>query len=428
MPTFRSLFAAAPVLAATLLPPCDELPAQGPKPVVVAKVTEQQIQSGQRVIGTVHPLKRSTIGSAVDGRVRRFAVNQGDRVQKGQTLALLRTETLLIEQAAAKAELLLAEQSLAELKNGSRQEDIDEARANMQSAQALLDNAEAKLKRVRSLATTRAASESELEDARARATAARFVVAATTALHKRTTAGARPESIAQAEARVELQKQKLNLITDRITKYNIVAPFDGFVAAEFTEEGAWIKQGDPVVELIQMNEVEIQAPVTAETAVHLRKGTVVRVEFPELPDELLTGTIERIVPSTDSRSRTYPVHIRLENRILDGVPLLLAGMLARADFPAGRPQKLPLVPKDALVLNGNQRSVFVVEGTGEKRNVRRVSVELGVALDDRIQVLGDLSVGDRVVIVGNERLTPGSEVTILREEPVTRNRRDQPQP
>ncbi len=402
---------------------CISALAQDAKPVVVARVIEAEVNSGQRVVATVNPLRTSTIGSAVDGRVEEFLVNQGDPVKKGQILAQLRTVTLSIEQAAAKAELDLSVQRLAELENGSRAEDIAEAEANMRGAEAAVKNAESYLRRTESLATTRAATPSDLDDARARASAAKFSLRATEALLKRIKGGPRPETIAQARAQVELQQQRLNLIGDRMAKLTTVAPFDGYVSAEFTEVGAWIKRGDPIAQVIQMDEVEIEAPVTAEAVVSLRKGDVIRVEFPELPDELLTGTIDRIVPVAESRARTFPVHIRVKNKIRNGTPMLMAGMLARVDLPAGRRQALPLVPKDALVLNGNDRSVFVVDGntrngSGADENtgiVRKVVVDLGVAVDDRIQVRGDIKVNDLVVVVGNERLIPNSRVKIVRK-------------
>ena len=89
---------------------------------------------------------------------------------------------------------------------------------------------------------------------------------------------------------------------------------------------------------------------------------------------------------------------------------------------------MQLVPKDALVLNGNDRSVFVVDldsgnaaanalakdaqATG---TVRKVNVDLGVAVGNRIQVLGSVAAGDLVVVVGNERLIPNTSVKIIRE-------------
>ena len=397
--------------------------AQDAKPVVVARVIETEVNTGQRVVGTVKPLRQTTIGSAVAGRVQSFSANQGRAVKQGDVLAQLRTATLEIERAAAEAELELAVQRLAELQNGSRPEDIAEAEANMRGAQATLATAERNLKRIESLATTRAASSSDLDNAKQRADAARFTLKASEALLKRIQEGPRIEAISQARAQVELQQQRVNLINDRISKFTITAPYDGFVSMEFTDVGAWIKIGDPIAQIIQMNEVEIEAPVTAEGVVNLRQGDAIRVEFPELPNELLTGTIERIVPMAATRARTFPVLIRLQNKIENDTPLLFAGMLARVDLPAGKRETLPLVPKDALVLNGRDRSVYVVDmatkavsSDGDQVGVaRKVNVQLGVAVQDRLQVRGDIKVNDLVVIVGNERLVPNSKVRIVQE-------------
>ena len=394
--------------------------AQDIKPVVVATVIEADVRAGQRVVGTVKPLRTSRIGSALDGRVLQFLVDEGQMIRKGQTLAQLRTKTLEIEQAAATAELQLALSRLSELENGSRPEDIAEADAIMQAARAAAKNADSRLERMESLARGSASSLGELDDAKERADAARFALKANQALLQRIQEGPRKETIAQAEAQVELQKQKLELIKDRLKKSTIIAPFDGFVSAEFTEEGAWINRGDPVVEIIQMDEVEILAPVTAEMVVGLRNGDVIRIEFPEIPNQILTGKVDRIVPVAAAQARTYPVYLRLKNKFENETPMLLAGMLARVDIPVGQRKKYPLVPKDALVLNGNDRSVFVVEyDKNDSSNqsatglVRKVPVELGVALDDRIQVIGEIQAGDFVVVEGNERLVPNSQVKIV---------------
>ena len=388
---------------------CAPASSQDVKSVVVAKVTQADVRSGQRVVGTVKPLRTSTIGSAVDGRVGEFLVNDGDLVTKGQTLAQLHIETLQIEQTASEAELSLATNRLAELKNGSVPQDIAEADANKRMAATSLKNAVSKLQRIQSLGS--AASGVEIGDAREEANAAKFSLMAAEALLDRVKNGPRKEQIAQAAAQVELQKQRLNQIKDRINKCTIVAPFDGFISSEYTEVGNWINRGDPIVQIIQLDEIEIHAPVTAESVVRLRKGDVIRVEFPELPNEIFTGTIARIVPVAAARARTFPVHIRLKNRIENETPLLLAGMLARVEVPVGQRKSLPLVPKDALVLNGNDRFVYVVESNGKlEGTVRKVTVDLGVAVDNQIQVIGKLKVGDLIVVEGNERLVPNTKV------------------
>ena len=394
--------------------------AQPPKtPVAIARVVEADVKSGYRVVGTVNPLRTSTIGSAIGGRVLEFYVDQGDLVKANEPLAQLRTDTLQLELAAARAELDLTRYQLDELENGARPEELAEAEAMALGAKAAMKNAQAQLRRLQDLAASRAATDADLEDARERADSMEYAFKAADAARQRIALGPRLEQIAQARARVDLQQQMVLLIEDRIRKHTIVAPFDGFVSAEYTEIGAWINSGDPVAQVIQLDEVEIQAPITADYATQLRRGMTVRVEFPELPHKLWTGTIHRIIPVADPRARTFPVTIRLTNEIVDESPLLMSGMLARVDLPAGQQIKMPLVPKDALVLNANERSVFVVEtktnGDSPPKTgiVRKVPVELGIAVDGMIQVSGNLRAGQYVIVIGNERLQPDTEVDVI---------------
>ena len=385
-------------------------------PVVVETVIQKSVNSGYRVVGTVQPLRTSTIGVAVGGRVASFLVDVGQPVKKDQVLAELRTGTLEIELSAAKAELELYKQQLAEVKNGSRPEEIAEAEANLKAAEAAKDNAAKQLARLEQLQDSGAATETDIEDARERASRTRFTFNAAKASFQRIASGSRMEKIAASQAQVDLQSQRVKLIEDRIRLHSIRAPFDGFVSKEFTEVGAWLTSGDPIVEVIQLDTVEIQAPVTSDYAVKLKLGETVRVDFSQLPDRLFTGTVDRIVPQADPRARTYPIYVRLKNELRQGnLPLLLDGMLARIDLPAGSARTLPLVPKDALVLANGKRRVFLIEEEAGGSNVgvaREVTVELGVAWRDLIQVNGALKPGQPVVVVGNERLSDGDRVRI----------------
>lgn len=384
-------------------------------PVVVAPVLEREIRTAQRVVGSVSAARTSIVGSAVDGRVLEYLVEAGEAVTKGQPLAKLRTGTLEIELAAAKAELDLRNEELNELKQGSREEDIREAQAKAQGAKIVRENADRKLKRAESLYSRNAINLEEVEDLRASALAAEQSQEAAEEALQRIEAGPRPETIAQAAARQAMQQEQVRLIEDRMDKYIIRAPFDGFVSAERTQEGEWIQTGDPVAEIMQLDQVDVVANVPAEQAVRLKLGTSVHVEFPELPEQILTGQVARIIPAGDRRSRTFPVSLRLDNPIEDGRPLLMDGMLARIDLPAGTLERKRLVPKDALVLDRGKRAVFVVDPLAadpDSGTVRSVPVTLGVAVGTWMQVDGPLRDHELVVVRGNERLKDGQPVTI----------------
>lgn len=383
--------------------------------VVVAPVIEREVNVGHRVVGTVMPVQSSTVGSAVDGRVLEFLINVGDAVRKDQPLARLRTGTLEIELRAAQAELKLRQEELRELQNGSRPQEVSEARARMLAATAVHKNALTQLKRIEQLVQRQAINPTDLDDATERAEAAGQSLLALQAALERIEIGPREEQIAQAQARVALQDAQVQLIEDRILKYTIHAPFDGYVTAEHTEVGEWVSSADPIADVIALKQVEVLCNVPAEQAVRLQRGRDVRVEFQELPGEVFTGQIDQIVPIADNRTRTFPVNIRLENRTQDDRPVLLAGMLARAILPTGDRTIMPLVPKDSLVLNASRRYVFVVESSGSDASsatVRSVPVTLGVADAGLIQVEGQLRAGDRVVVRGNERLQDGQDVSV----------------
>ncbi len=384
--------------------------------VRVRTVVEGPAPSGRRFVGTVQPARRVVVGAAIGGRVQQFSASAGRMMRKGELLAQLRTDTLEIELDAARAELDLARQALAEMVNGSRPEEIDEARAMAAAARAVSQAAEAQLERLTRLAATGASTDADLEAAQEKAATARSQLAAAEAVLRRVQAGPRPEAIGQAKAREAMQVHRVRLIEDQIAKHSILCPFDGFVAAEHTEEGAWLSSGDPVCEIVDLNTVKIEVPVPAEVVAVLELHSSVLVQFPDFSDWLMTGQIERVIPVGDPRARTYPVMITVSNRIENGVPRLLGGMLARVELPAGPSVVAPIVPKDALVLNGEKRSVFVVEtienGTPPRGQVREVPIELGIAVGDQIQVTGRLRAGQRVVVLGNERLVDGQRVRI----------------
>jgi len=392
-------------------------PGRGPAPVVVAKVAERSVTAAQVFVGTVMPQRHATIGSAVDGRVVEFPVEEGDRVEPQQKLAQLLTETITLEQASAAAELRLRREQLQELENGTRQEEIEQARSRMAAAEARRDFQQASLIRLENANRSRGAvTEDELEEARATAIEAREIFLEMKAAYELAVAGPRPEVIMQARAQVEFQEAVVDRLTDRIKKHTIISRFAGYVVKEHTEMGQWVNRGDPVAEVAALDEVDIVVQVVEHSVPYIRIGDDVRVEIPALPDHVFIGKVQAVVPQADQRSRTFPVKIRVANEVSPAGPLIQAGMYARAALPIGKSQMASLVPKDAIVLGGPQPMVFTVSDAtspGDEGKVQAVRVELGVAQGDWVQVLGVIEPGAFVVVQGNERLRPEMQVKLL---------------
>lgn len=389
--------------------------AQPPASVGVAYVVEREVVRGRPFVGTVMPMRASTVGSAVDGRVIDFPVNEGDRVEAGQTLARLKTETIGSEVAAARAEWQLRREELRELQNGTRPEEVEQAKATMLASKARMEYAAKEFDRVRRLYEQGSAANDELDAAIADNDEAHQRYLEAKAAYELAVAGARVERIAQAEARVAAAEQNALRLEDMLRKHTIVAPFAGYIVSEGTEIGEWVSSGQAVADVVELDVVEVRVLVVEDDIAALRLGAEARVEIPALPGGAMTGVVVKIVPQADLRSRSFPVHIRVENEIENGHPRIKAGMLARAVLPVGEPAIATLVNKDAIVLGGSAPVVFVVE-TGDDesgtRTVRPVTVELGVAEAGLIEVIGDLRVGQEIVTEGNERLRPGQLVTV----------------
>ncbi len=385
----------------------------GPAAVTVSTVVERQVREGQTFVGTVTPVRRSSVGSAVDGRVAEFPINNGDFVRKGQPLAQLLTETIGHEVAAARSELKLREVELLELENGTRPEELRRAKAVMLADQALLEYERKRLKRAQDLFDRTAINDDELQLIVSEATRAEQKYQQSFEDHAIAVAGPWIEQIEQARARVAMQQSITQKLTDQLGKHTIKAPFDGYIVAEHSEVGQWVQRGQLVAEVVALDEVDVVAQVLENHAAHVEIGQVVRVEVPALPGHVFTGRVVSVVPQADLRSRTFPVGVRVKNELAGSGPLLKSGMLAKTTLPTGPQTKAMLVPKDALVLGGPQPAVYVViPAEKEGQTVRPVPVALGIASGPLIQIVGDLKPGDQVVVRGNERLRPGQPIKV----------------
>jgi RND family efflux transporter MFP subunit len=200
------------------------------------------------------------------------------------------------------------------------------------------------------------------------------------------------------------------------------APFDGYVSAEHAEVGQWVMQGDPVAEIIELAQVDVEINVLEDYVGNLDMSVPGTIEIAAARREPFEGMIAIINPQADARARTFPVKVRVNN-IADETkephgPLIKAGMFARVTLPVGQPVQAPLVPKDAVVLGGPAPVIYVVDRQKDgKSTVRPVSVQLGVSHGLWITVAGtELKEGDLVVVEGNERLRPMQEVRPERVE------------
>lgn len=385
-------------------------PAAPPAPkVIVTAARADTISEPRSFVGAVKPIRRSIVGSAAAGRVEDYLINEGDPVRKGQPIAHLRRGIIGAELDAAKAELAVRQAELGELEK-SYQDEVEQGQARLSQAQAMQKYRQAKLDRSRALGAS--VSREIFEEDSAMATQAGSSVREHQAAVRMLTEGAREMKTEQARAKVEVQRAEVQRLQEQFERHTMFAPFDGYVSAEHTEIGQWVMQGDPVAEIVELNEVDVEIAVVEDYVSNLHTAVEGLVEIPALAQERFAGRVAVINPQADPRSHTFPVKVRVPNRIENDQPLLKAGMFARVTLAVGKPTPCVLVPKDAVVLGGQTPLVFAAATAGEKTTVRPVPVTLGPAQGAWIAAIGEMKEGDRVIIEGNERVRPGQEVRI----------------
>ncbi len=347
------VFSKTLLLAASILAWAGPLGAQQPPPAPVRYTEARQhtLRSEVRLPGSVESSTESVIAGEVDGLVVEFPVREGDRIQKGQVLARLRTANLELRLRAAEADLREAE---ARLKLAER---------NLERAQELFDS--------------KVFSQQELDQP--------FY-----------------ESVA-LRGRVERLRADIDLTRDDIERCTIQAPFPGVVVAERTEVGQWLGRGDPVVELMSTEDLEVSVDVPELHFAQLRVNTRVTIEFEALRGRAVPGAVSAVIPRADPEARTFPIKVRFANPGGQAAP----GMLAQVSFPGGEPHSATIVPKDGLVLSGSEQMVFVID---DDNTAKPIPVRAGTGVRDWVEVRGPVQAGQRIITRGNERLRPGQAV------------------
>jgi multidrug efflux pump subunit AcrA (membrane-fusion protein) len=382
----------------------EEMPAEFASPVQVEEATEILMPQRVPLFGTVEPFRRSNVATEVEGIVETFPYVEGDTIEAGAVAVCLRNGTFQIQRNAALASLRSASAELERLENGYRPWEIDAAEAHMQELSALAEEAQRDLARNRQLLSEGAATEEDLEEAETTLAAARSRVSQASANLSLLEEGYRAEEIARARADAELRSAELARIDDQIEKTRVRAPFSGAISATLTELGEWVGEGDPVLELIQLDPVLIHVDVPERYLSGLRPGRPAVVTFDALPDSRVEGKVTRLVPDANVSARTFPAKIEIPNPKGE----IRSGMLARVDLEVGEPRRVLTVPKDAIVLSARGNSVFTVENG----RANLVPVTIGDSYNHHIEVKADIKPGTPVVTRGNERLRPGQKVMV----------------
>lgn len=320
--------------------------------VVTAHPIRRKIVPQLHFSGSLDPEWQAQVAAKVDGRLEKVYVHEGDRVEKGQVLAIL-------EQMDTDANLLSAKGSFLD-------------------AQTSLRKAETDLARYEKLYATGAVSQQVVDDYRfARDNAA---------------------------AKLEAARGSLQGMESKAAGTVVTAPADGIVAKRFYQEGYYAKAGTPLFAIADISMLKTTIHIPEGQVTGVRVGNEADIALPAYPGKKLVGKITRIAPVADLPAHTFAAEVSVDNS--EG---LLAGVYANVSLIGEPREQVLTIPMHAIVMRDDQQTVFVADAQGV---VQRRVLALGYSDDKVAEVLSGLDEKDTIVVEGHNKLREGSRINL----------------
>lgn len=313
-------------------------------PAVTLTVRDTVVASTFEASGIAEPVQRAVLSTRLMGSVTRVLVQEGDRVRRGALLAQIDAR------------------------------DVDAKRtqiaASVSAAEAVYQDAAAQAARFRALYADSAATRYQLDQVET--------------------------GLARAEAGLSAARAsgaELEAIGDYA---DVRAPFSGLITQRFTDPGAFVAPGSPVIEVQQDDRLRLSVTVPPATARGLRRGQALTAD---IEGRAVSATIEGIIPA--SAGAVYIINAL----VLNPRGEYLAGSAAILRIPMGE-RKAILIPAAALVREGDLIGVRVQAPSGpELRFVKVVEPRFltpgAPAPSGLVEVISGLKTGD-VILVGTD--------------------------
>jgi membrane fusion protein (multidrug efflux system) len=191
----------------------------------------------------------------------------------------------------------------------------------------------------------------------------------------------------------------------RLSKTEIVAPFSGLVGLRKVSPGAFLRSGDDIVSLQNVDSVKIDFRVPEVFLRAVKVAQTVSISVDAFPETVFSGKVYAIEPLIDEQTRTVLVRGVIKN----DSGKLKPGMYARVSLEMSARENVISIPESALWPQGTENFVFkVVEGA-----VALTKVELGTRQPGSVEIVSGLSDGDMIVTDGQIKLRDGAPVMVM---------------
>jgi multidrug efflux pump subunit AcrA (membrane-fusion protein) len=362
-----------------------------PLAVDTLTVRLKKIPDRQELSGTIQAVDSAVLSTRVMGRIKTLALQEGDRVKKGQVVAQIDVADITAQSAQALAGVGQAQAGQAQTKAN-----LNQLKSQQVEARASLNLAKINQSRTAQLHSEGAISQSQLDQANTALDVAQAKVAQVESALRQGEA-----AITQSQAAIAQAKAGVGATSANISYGVIRAPFDGVVIQKLAYAGEMTTPGAPLLKLENTDHLRLEIAVPEADLRFLRINQPVVVKIDALGEEQ-TANVRQIVPTADPNSRSFIVKVPLKNS-----GHLISGMFGRIELPRGV-REVIMIPVNTLVRRGQLEGVYVVDANNQ---AELRWVKTGRVQDNQIEIVSGLTDGDRIITSHLQQLSDGQSIT-----------------
>ncbi|QPJ64218.1 MAG: biotin/lipoyl-binding protein [Candidatus Nitrohelix vancouverensis] len=379
-------------------------------PVELGSVSYRDRDDPLTTVGNLQATQTVSIAPEVAGKIVKMSVREGSQVKAGDPLFLIDPEKFQLERERARLEMLTAEHELEKEKAGLREEDRRRLEADKRAAESALELSLKELDRVKTLVSKGVVARSELDKAedqtRQQAEALKISVAAVSASQR-----SREESIAQAQAALDIKRENLLIAELNLKKTDVRAPYAGVVISRQGEIGTVASTSTPVIKMAGVNvfTAVFQLPEKYRGKLSALKSVdfwIKEIDFKFRLDEDLDRLV-RVIPASDIYSGSIWILVGLKKPAQE----LFPGLTFEATLHFKTRKNVLHVPSTALAITEQGSLLYVVkEGKAHPVPVRALKEQNGFV--EVVDFTRQLTPKTELIVRGAGSVFPGASVMV----------------
>ena len=353
--------------------------------------------------GTVQPVQNVNISPKQAGRLTALYVDQGARVEQGQILARMDNTDLEAQLIQFRGNLEQARAQLALARAGNRLQDIEQAKAQVESASSKVLLTSQRVKSNQNLYQQGAISQDKFDELLSDDRSARANLRQLQQNLSAVNSGSRPEEIAQRQAAVTTALGQLKAIEVQVENTIIRAPFSGVVTQRYATVGAFVTPTTSAsstasatsASIVAISKgLQILAKVPEVDVGEIKLGQLVEIVADAYPSQVFKGRVSLIAPEAVVENNVTSFQVRVD--IVTGLDKLRSGMNVDVTFLGGQIQNALVVPTVAIVTQNGKTGVLVPDANNTKTTFNPVTI--GSTIGNQIQILQGVQEGERVFV------------------------------